>query len=138
MLNVERMIENLTQCGKEHLESREIAELITINDHHAKQFFTDPYKRILARQAVLDAILFSSKPPLMRLELILEYFNKEDSLSFEQWVEVLVYMLGSDQKELVRRKLSKLLNHRRVQIDAYFDKYYIVKLMGQELSNFNW
>lgn len=47
-------------------------------------------------------------------------------------------MVGSDQKEAVRRRLTKLLSHRKVQLDAYFDKYYIVKLMSQELSSFNW
>lgn len=138
MLNVERIIENLLQCGKEHLESREIADLITINDSHARQLFTEPFKRILTQQAVLDAILFSSRPPIQRLELVLDHFNREKELKFDEWLDVLVYMLGSDQKELVRRRLNKMLAYRKVELKGKFDKPYIVKLMSEELSSFNW
>jgi hypothetical protein len=46
--------------------------------------------------------------------------------------------MGSDQKEATKRKLSNLLKYRKIQLDCYFDKYYIMKLMSQELSVFNW
>jgi hypothetical protein len=78
------------------LESREIADLLTINESHARQLFTESYRRILTHQLLLDAILFSSKPPLERFELILNNYNRDPTLTFEAWLDILVYMLGSD------------------------------------------
>lgn len=64
------------------MDGREVADLLTINESHARQLFTESYRRILSHQLILDAILFSSKPPLERLELILNNYNKGPTLTF--------------------------------------------------------
>lgn len=64
-------------------------------------------------------------------------YNREENLSFEEWLDLLAYMVGSEQRETIRRRLANFLKHKKIQLDSYFDKYYILKLMSEERSSFN-
>lgn len=65
------------------------------------------------------------------------HYNREENLSFVEWLDLLTYMVGSEERETIRRRLANFLKHKEIQLDSYFDKYYILKLMGEERSSFN-
>lgn len=47
-------------------------------------------------------------------------------------------MIGSDQKELAKKRLTHVLKHRKLSIHSDFDKYFILKIMTEEMSLFRW
>ena len=138
MMNVEELIRVLGSCQMEYLESRDISELLTIGEHQAQNLYLAENRRIRARQVILDSILFSPKLPLKKLELILLHSYRSESLSFEEWLQLLVFMLGTDQRETIRKRLTAILKHRQQDTFSQYDKNFILEVMVQEVALFNW
>jgi hypothetical protein len=72
------------------------------------------------REAVLDVILFSSAPNLRKLWLILVNGSRGKNLDFEEWLGILCFMMGVDQKEYIRKRLENILRHRKVKLNGRF------------------
>jgi hypothetical protein len=139
MLNIERVIEDYKNWP-EYVEDRQIAAMLSISGSQARQLFLGTAKRVTARSVVLDAILFSPKQPIERLWLVLLHMNRSQLLQFDEWLQVLQFMIGSDQHRSIQKRLIEILRDKRLDITREYDKQFILAVMEESLrqSYFVW
>ena len=61
--------------------------------------------RVTVKQAIFDTILFSHCNNLKKVELLLNNRPHGDYLTLEEWLNLLCFMMGSDEKSFIRKRL---------------------------------
>ena len=136
MLNVDKAIEALKHVKQDVLELHELADVLSISEQEARILFEKA--RLTVRQVIFDVILFSQGNNLKKMELVLNYYGQGVTLELEEWVDVLCFMMGINEKNFIKKRLENLLRHKKIQLNASFDRYFILQLMTEEYALFLW
>lgn len=94
--------------------------------------------RLGIKAVIFDLILFSQITNLKKIELILNNRGRQDTLNIDDWVTVLCFIMGVDQKEFIRKRLENVLTQRKIHLKGRYDKYFILQIMTEEYSLFVW
>ena len=62
-------------------------------------------ERLTVRQVISDYILFSPCNNLKKIELILNNRGHRQKLNFDEWVSLLCFMIGTNEKKVTKKRL---------------------------------
>jgi len=77
---------------------------LAISYPQAKTLF-DRDRKISVKEVILDVILFSNNTHLKKLWLILINSGYPKAIDFEQWLKILCFIMGADQKNFIRKRI---------------------------------
>ena len=68
----------------------------------------------------MDVILFSNSANLNKLWLILLKSGYPKTIDLDQWLDMLCFMMGVDQKNFIRKRLENILKYRKIDLSSKF------------------
>jgi len=68
----------------------------------------------------MDVILFSNSANLTKLWLILLKSDYPKTIDLDQWLNILCFMMGVDQKNFIRKRLENILKYRKIDLSSKF------------------
>ena len=81
------------------------------------------------KQVQFDIILFDQCDNLRKLELILNQKAHGECFTFEEWVNVLCFMIGVDGRKNIEKKLESILKSEKLKLNGQYDRHRIRTIM---------